>query len=206
MTTSGSRFSSEDYERHHALKAAALERLLGPMHGLVGHAIIPYAVGGPVDMYYFPNATDGTAFVTMELIEPDGTGPLPSKVGTYELVAFTRHKIDDPSSERAFKTIERRMCGVFTTLGRYSTQAILNPGETCEVPAKDRGRCVVLDEFTSAERRFLIGDRAHALLLCIEVFPEEMSFAMENGSGLLLDRLKSHGFYPFSDLDRQPVA
>jgi hypothetical protein len=200
-------FSSEDYERHHALKAAALERLLGPMHGLVGHAIIPYFVGGAVDMYYFPNVTEGTACVTMDLIEPDGTGPLPSKAGTYELIAFTRHKIGDASAAEAFKAIERRICGIFTTVGRYSKGATLNPGETCEVPVKGGpNRRLVFDEFTNAERRFAIGDKVHALLLCIEVLPQEMKFAMKHGSRQLLDRLKSHGAYPYSDLDRQPVV
>lgn len=161
----GEGFSPEDYERHHALKAAALERLLGPMQGLVGHAIIPYFVGGAVNMYYFPNVTDGTACVTMELIEPDGTGPLPSKAGTYELIAFTRHKIGDPSCAEAFKAIERRICGIFTTVGRYSTEATLNPGDSCEVPAKGGpNRCLVFDEFTNAQRRFAIGDKMHALL------------------------------------------
>lgn len=200
------RFSSEDYDRHYKLKAEALERLLGPMHCAVGHAIIPYAVGGAVDMYYFPNAAEGTACVTMELIEPDGTGPLPSKNRTYELIAFTRHKIGDPSSEDAFNSIERRICGIFTTVGRYSACATLNPGDTCEVPAMGGpSRCLVFDEFTSAQQQFVIGEKEHALLLCIEVFPEEMKFAMKHGSGALLERLKTHGVYPYSDLDRDQV-
>jgi hypothetical protein len=200
-------FSPEDYERHHALKAAALERVLGPMHATVGHAIIPYFVGGAVDMYYFPNVTEGTACVTMELIEPDGTGPLPSRVGTYELIAFTRHKIGDSSCAEAFKAIERRICGIFTTVGRYSAGATLNPGDTCEVPVQDGpNRCLVFEEFTNAQRRFQIGDRVHGLLLCIEVLPREMEFAMRHGSGPPLDRLKSQGAYPYSDLDRQPVV
>jgi hypothetical protein len=200
-------FSGEEYDRHHALKTTALERVLGPMHGLVGHAIIPYYVGGAVDMYYFPNATEGTACVTMELIEPDGTGPLPSDAGTYELIAFTRHKVGDPSSAAAFKAIERRLCGIFTTVGRYSTSATLKAGETCEVPARNGpNHCLVFDEFTNAQRRFQIEDRVHGLLLCIEVFPQEMEFGMEHGSGILLERLKSQGAYPYSDLDRAPVV
>ena len=78
-------FSGEDDDRHYALRRAAPERVLGPMHGLVGHAT--YYVGGAVDMSYFPNVTEGTACATLELIEPDGTGPLPSEAGTYELIA-----------------------------------------------------------------------------------------------------------------------
>jgi hypothetical protein len=107
----------------------------------------------------------------------------------------------------AFKAIDRRICWIFTTVGRYSTSATLNPGDTCEVPAKEGpNHCLVFDEFTNAQRRFLIGDKVHALLLRIEVLPKERKFAMQHGSGPLLDRLKSHGAYPYSDLDRQPVV
>jgi hypothetical protein len=143
----------------------------------------------------------------MELIEPDGTGPLPSNIGTFELVAFTRHKIGDPSSEPAFKTIELRVRRIFTTVGRYSTEAVLNPKDTCEVPEDDAPpHCLVFDEYAGPQRPFLIGDKEYGLLLCIEVFPQEMDFAMQHGSQLLLDRLRSQGVYPFSDLDRKPVV
>ncbi|MCM8899742.1 hypothetical protein KVG29_00700 [Caldicoprobacter algeriensis] len=66
------RFSDEDYKRHYELKLKSLENILGKMHEFVGHSVIPFQAGGAVDMYYFPNAIDGTAFVTMKLIEPDG--------------------------------------------------------------------------------------------------------------------------------------
>jgi hypothetical protein len=49
------------------------------MHGFVGHAIIPFQIGGAVDMYYFPNGIPGTGFATVELIEPDGSGPKPHR-------------------------------------------------------------------------------------------------------------------------------
>ena len=29
--------------------------MLGKMEGLIGHAIIPFYIGGTVDMYYFSN-------------------------------------------------------------------------------------------------------------------------------------------------------
>ena len=77
-------------EEFHELKGKGLERVLGPMHGYVGHAIIPYEVGGPVDMYYFAQPDGSTAFATMELLNYDGSGPKNSSIGTYELVAFTR--------------------------------------------------------------------------------------------------------------------
>lgn len=102
------RFTEEDYKRHYELKLKSLENILGKMHEFVGHSVIPFQAGGAVDMYYFPNAIDGTAFVTMELIEPDGSGPKPNRMGTYELIAFTRHKIDEGfNQDSKFYKIEK---------------------------------------------------------------------------------------------------
>jgi hypothetical protein len=217
------KFSDEEYERHYQAKQEALERILGPMHDLVGHAIIPFQVGGAVDMYYFPNGIPGTGFATMELIEPDGSGPKPNRIGTYELVAFTKHRIsgkaydilphgsDDKTVNNApndegspFNRMERRMCGILTTVGFYSYDAVLNPGDTCEVPGKEGEphRCLILDQYRES---FQIGDQRHCLLLCLEVFRSEMEYAMQNGSAVVLQKLKEKGYYPYSDLDREPV-
>jgi hypothetical protein len=201
-------FSADDYNRYHELKTQGLERILGPIYELVGHAIVPFQIGGAVDMYYFPEALDGTAFATMELIEPDGSGPKPSLIGTYELVAFTKHKIADTASEEVFNAIERRICGIFTSIGNYSYHAQLNPLDTCEVPGKEgeENRCLVFDEYKKPGVEFEIGDSRHGLLLCIELFRSEMEYAMENGAHTLIDYLKAEGHYPYSDLDREPVA
>ncbi len=205
-------FTEEEYNRDYELKKAGLERVLGPMHDMVGHAIIPYAVGGTVDMYYFLNGIPGTGFATMELVEPDGSGPKPNRVGTYELVAFTKlpyvERERGAENSSPFEKIERRLCAIFTVTGRYSTMAVLNPGETCEVPAGEgeENRCLVLDEYRGDDVDFRIGDRRHCLLLCIEVFRKEMEYAMEHGSEKLLTKLKEAGHYPYSDLDRDPVV
>lgn len=196
------------FERDYELKRAGLETLLGPMHDLVGHAIIPFQVGGAVDMYYFPDSGAGTAFATMELIEPDGSGPMPSRLGTYELVSFTKLRIGDETVKERFDAIERRLCGLMTTIGFYSFEAVLNPRDTCEVPVKEGepNRCVVFDEYTRDGIGLQVGDRQHGLLLCIEVFRREMEHAMEHGSDSLIQRLEQAGHYPFSDLDREPVV
>lgn len=201
-------FSDEDYSQHYQLKKAGIEKVLGPMHDMVGHAIIPFQVGGPVDMYRFPKAREGTAFVTMELIEPDGSGPQPSRIGTYELVAFTKHKVDDLDSRNRFSEAELRIRSIFTSVARYSYYAVLNPLETCEVPAAEGepNRCLVFDEWKKRGTDFRIDGKKHGLLLCIEVFQGEMEFAIQHGSKVLLERLKEKGYYPYSDLDREPVV
>ena len=54
---------SHDTQKHDEKKQQALEAILGKMHGFVGHAIIPFQVGGAVDMYYFPETEYGMGFV-----------------------------------------------------------------------------------------------------------------------------------------------
>lgn len=200
-------FGDEEYQQHYDLKLQGLERVLGKMYHLVGHAIIPFQVGGPVDMYYFPNASKGTAFATMELIGPDGSGPRPSRIGTYELIAFTKRKIGDENDKAAFEQIERRICGIFTVLGRYSYEARLNPLETVEVPVgeDEPNRCLILDEYRKPGVDFVIGKSRHGLLMVIEVFRSEMEYAMKHDSQAVLSKLKKKGHYPYSDLDRETV-
>ncbi len=202
-------FTEEECELDYDQKSDGLESVLGKMHDLVGHAIISFAVGGAVDMYYFPNHIKGTGFATMELLEPDGTGPLPNRLGTYELVAFTKHDYNDSEDvQTPFNLIERKVCGFFTTIGFFSREAVLNPNETCEVPngEGEENTCLVFDLYEPDNKKFKIGNRQHHLLLCIQVFRSEMEFSRANGSEQLFDKLKQAGYYPYSDLDRKPVA
>jgi len=206
------KFSDEEYELHYEVKKEALEKVLGPMHDLVGHAIIPFQVGGAVDMYYFPQALPGTGFATMELIEPDGSGPRPNRAGTYELLAFTQHNftpVDTESDQSSpFNLIERHICGIFTSIGNYSYHATLKPLDTCEIPGDEgqENNCLIFDEFRKDGIEFRINGKKHCLLLCIEIFRSEMEYARKNGGQTLLTKLKNNGFYPYSDLDRKPVV
>jgi hypothetical protein len=202
-------FTEREHELDYELKSQGLENVLGKMHNLVGHAIIPFAVGGAVVMYYFPNHIKGTGFATMELLEPDGAGPLPNRLGTYELIAFTKHDYDSSEDAQApFNLVERRVCSTFTSIGCFSRQAVLNPSDTCEVPngVGEENTCLILDLYEPDNKEFKIGARKHHLLLCLEIFRSEMEFARANGSEKLFLKLKESGHYPYSDLDRQRVA
>jgi hypothetical protein len=201
-------FSQEQYDKDYEEKEKGLEDVLGKMYGMVGHAIIPFSVGGAVDMYYFPNHIQGTGFATMELLDPDGNGPKPNRLGTYELVAFTKEPYNESGEiQTTFNLIERRICGIFTTIGNYSFQAVLNPNETCEVPTGgEENRCLLFDNYQCDNKEFKVGARKHHLLLCLEIFRSEMEFARKNGSSELLILLREKGHYPYSDLDREPVA
>ncbi len=163
-------------------------------------------------MYYFLNGLSGTGFATMELIEPDGSGPKPNRIGTYELVSFTKQTMPPPDDEsdrsHRFNEIERRMNSIMTAVGFYSCEAVLNPGDTCEAPAPEGepNRCLIFDQYAPGGVEFFIGGKRHCLLLCQEVFRSEMEYAMEHGSAALLKKLESAGLYPYSDLDREPLA
>jgi len=215
-----------DYEQFAVAKQGGLERVLGPMHDMVGHALIPFHAGGNVDMYYFPHGIPGTGFATMELIGPDGSGPLANVIGTYELVAFTRLPMDKgdlplgetdaygaPASgaleatPTPYDEMERRMCDILTVVAHYADEAVMNPGDTCEVPVAEGEPtiCLILDEYSPDGLQFEIAGAKHCLLLCMEVHRSEMEYAMEHGSASVLKRLRASGHYPYSDLNRHPV-
>jgi hypothetical protein len=112
-----------------------------------------------------------------------------------------------PDGNDPFKKIERRMCEILTVVGRYSFEAVLNPGETCEIPGKEGepNKCLIFDEYQENGIPFDIDGKKHCLLLCLEVFRSEMEYAMKNGSAPVLRKLKEKGHYPYSDLDRESV-
>jgi len=201
-------FSQEQYNLDYELKTKGLENILGAMEELVGHAIIPFAVGGAVDMYYFSKHIPGTGFATMELLDPNGNGPKSNRLGTYELVAFTRQPYNvSQDTQTPFNLIERHICGIFTAIGGYSYDAVLQPNATAEIPEEEKENiCLVFDHYQPNGTEFRIGERQHHLLLCLEVFRSELEFALENGGAELLEKLKQAGHYPYSDLDREPVV
>jgi hypothetical protein len=185
-----------------------MESWLGKEHDLVMHAIIPYAFGGGLDLYYYPNGLFGTAIATKELSNSPDEGSSNDVYRTYELVMFTRHAVDleqakDPKTP--FGRIHASMNSVLNSIARYSAQATLNPRQTCEFPADMKnvgGKCLIFAQFTQPSAK----TENFGLLAVIEVFRSEIDFARKNGGGKLLQRLKDHGHYPFSDLDREAVV
>jgi len=195
--------TQEWYER----KTALMVDVLGKEHDVVMHAIIPYAIGGGLDLYYFPNGIEGTAIATKELCETPDQGSSNDVFGSYELVMFTRHRIslDDAKDEAtAFGRVHRSINAILNRIAPYSAQATLNPNETCEFPEDMEsvgGKCLIFDAYGL--------DAVHAefgLLAIIEIHRSEMDFARKHGGGELIAKLKRAGYYPYSDLDRSAVA
>lgn len=214
-------FSTEELNEFDQAKEKALEKILGPIDEVVGHAIVPFQVGGEVDMYYFSQYLPGTVCPTMELISLIGKSPKPNRMGTYELVTCTRLKntldITEPPADRfkrfqenrltLFEIIDNRLKRIMTMIGFYSYDAVLQPGQTADLPwGEGEVKHLIFDEFDTRGVPFEINGKRHGLLLIMEIFASELEYARRYGSGLLFDKLKDAGVYPYSDMDRQPVV
>lgn len=189
-------------------KCRLLEKSLGKAHDTVMHSIIAYPVGG-LDLYYYPNAVPGTAIATLELSEMPNEGSSNDDFRSYELVMFTKYELDLDAvrdSDSPFGKAHRNISRILNPIARYSSEATLNPRETCEFPAemeKVGGKCLIFDGY--ARHSDDVADN-FGLLAIIEVFRREMNFARKRGGVKLIDRLKERGHYPYSDLDRDPVV
>lgn len=190
-------------------KSKLMEKMLGKEHDMVMHAIIPYVVGGGLDLYYYPNGIPGTAIATKELTELPDEGSKNRTFSCYELVMFTRHPLDlkqAKDKDTAFGKAHSNINAVLNVIARYSAEANLNANETCEFPAdmpKMGGKCLIFDSIGQHSDERV---KSFGLLAIIEIFRSEMQFAMEHGGGQLLAKLKAAGHYPYSDMDRQPVV
>jgi hypothetical protein len=199
------RAEEEWYER----KSKLMGDILGWEHDMVMHAIIPYALGGGLDLYYFPNGIAGTAVATKELSELPNEGSSNKRFSCYGLVMFTRRTLnldDAKNKETAFGKAHANINIILNHMAPYSATASLNPNETCEFPAGMDlvgGKCLIFDDYGSHTEKSV---RRFGMLAVIEVFRSEMNFARTHGGAQLIAKLKSAGHYPYSDLDREPVA
>lgn len=203
-----------------AAKQAAMERALGPMDEMVLHSLIPFFLGGGLDLYTFRKCMPGTVVATQELI---GRGrserPKKSRIGAYELVACLRPgvAIETESGDGTAMVTGGERDGIglvramLNPISQYAFMAKLNPGETAEIPM-DEGEPnlpVLFDEFRSVDwglAPFEIGDERFGLLLCVPLHWSELAFARREGTGKLKERLEGAGVWPYADLGRVAVV
>lgn len=182
---------------------------LGSEHDEVMHAMIPFSLGGGLDLYYFPESPDGTAIATKELSPAPNEGPSNRIYGSYELVMFTRRALDlDAAGDEStpFGRVHRSIHHILNCIGPYCLEgATLDPCETGEVPAEEGlpNHCVIFDGYASHSDDVV---RRFGLLVAIEIFRTEMEYARKRGARKLIDKLKKSGSYPCSDLDRKAVV
>ena len=195
--------AQEWYDR----KSALMANILGEEHDTVMHAMIPFAIGGGLDLYYFPNGIEGTGVATKELSEFPGEGSSNDVFDCYELVMFTRQPIslDDAQDEStAFDQVHGSINAILNSIASYSSQATLNPNETCEFPEDFQtigGNCLIFDAYGTDKEHSEFG-----LLAVIEIHRSEMDFARKNGGVRLIQKLKKSGVYPYSDMNRPTVV
>lgn len=200
-------WNAEALDLYFEQKNELMPKILGKQYPSVGHAIVGFNVGGAVDMYYYEPKEGGTLFATQELVRPTGEKSVKNAKGYYELVALTKQPFANVKiGEGPFGEIERRMCGIFTGVARFSYKAKLEPLETCEFPVHgEDNRCLIFDSYEGYQAFQLEGE-THSFLLIIEVFRTEMEYARANGTQRLIELLKEKGHYPYSDLNREPVV
>jgi hypothetical protein len=54
----------EAWQAWYDRKSTLMEEMLGKEHDMVMHSMIPYAIGGNLDLYYYPNGVTGTGVAT----------------------------------------------------------------------------------------------------------------------------------------------
>ena len=200
-------YDEETLNKWYEDKAAKMEQILGKQHDMVMHAIIPYAIGGGLDLYYYPNDIEGVGIATMELCETPGEGSSNDQYELYEIVMFTRHALDMDKAKddnTPFGKAHHTINAVLNCVAPYSAQAKLNHNDTCEFPAEMDtvgGKCLIFQAYKGGEERQPFG-----MMAVIEIFRDEMNYARENGTATLVEKLKAAGHFPYSDLDRDPVV
>jgi hypothetical protein len=194
-------------------KQRSLDAALGPMEDTVIHAIIPYFIGGSLDLYPYRRHIPGTVYVTQELLTLDvRSRPKKSRDGWFELAVAFRDseqealKSATSASDGEMPASVGLASGLLNPIARYSEMAALGPGETAELPGDDGepNTCIVLDRLACGA--LSAGGTPFFLLLVIQVHPAELAMARSKGSAALIALLKRRGYYPYSNLDRPSVA
>lgn len=185
-------------------KQASLERVLGAMDEMVFHALIPFFIGGGLDLYTFSACIPGTVFATQELIgrEPENR-PMKGRLGHFELVACL-----PPGLGRDDEAGVRLINQVLNPIAQYAFDAVLSPGETAELPVGegDETMGLLFDEFNPKGVAFEVSGERFGLLLCMPIHKSGLVFARSSGAEVLIKKLRSAGAWPYADLTRAAVV
>ena len=177
----------DDWEEVWDARADALAQVLGAGHNQVFHARHPFALGGQADVMAFHHHLDGVVYVTAEL-----TGKPDACYAGYDLMICHRAPQDWGPN-------------VISRLAPYTQQAYIGSGESMDIddatPADSRIKAFIFDTYAT----FSLFGRENELRLCIGITKAELQYKMEHGPERLLEVLKRHGVYPFTDLGRDSV-
>ena len=179
--------TDDDWQEVWDARADALSQVLGADYDNALHAPHPFSLGGNADVLVFPRQPSGVMYVTAEL-----TGKPDASYADYELMICHRSP-DDWGPE------------VISRLAPYTQEAYIGAGESMDIdnatPADSRIKAFLFDTYAT----FTLFGQPNELRLCIGITKPELEFKLRHGAEPLLERLKRHGVYPFTDLDRESV-
>jgi len=179
--------AEDDWEEVSDARAAALASVLGPGDGMVFHAPHPFGLGGNADVLGFFHHLPGAVYVTAEL-----TGKPEACYANYELMICHRAASDWGPN-------------VISRLAPYTQQAYIGAGESMDIddatPHDSRIKAFFFDTYAT----FTLFDHECELRLCLGITKQELQFKLDHGPEQLLERLKRHGVYPYTDLGRESV-
>lgn len=177
----------DDWEEVWDRRAEALAQVLGPAHDQVFHAPHPFALGGQADVVAFFHHLPGAAYVTAEL-----TGKPDACYADYELMICHRAPNDWGPN-------------IISRLAPYTQNAYIGAGETMDIDSGTPPNSLIKAFIFDAYASFTLFGQDLGLRLCLGITKAELKFKMEHGAEVLLARLKRHGVYPYTDLDRQSI-
>ena len=129
----------------------------------------------------------GATYVTAEL-----TGKPNAVYADYELMVCHRQKSDwGPNA--------------VSKIAVYSQQAYINDGDSIDladgVPDGSEIAALIFHTYDTFE---LYGT-SYDLRLCLGITKDELDFKVANGPAALIQRLKQHNTYPYTDFDRASI-
>ena len=178
--------ADDNWEEIWNARADALSRVFGPMHDRIYHAVVPFFLGGQADVVAFHHHLSGVVFVTAEL-----TGEPDASQATYELMICNRSPSDWHPN-------------VISRLAQYTLETHIGASETMDIdsasPSNSQIKAFIFDTYRTFT---LFGSECELRL--VGITKAELDYKMEHGSDELLSRLKAHGIYPYTDLERQSI-
>ena len=198
-------------ERWLAHRTAFMQRVLGKRLKTYKPSGWPFKLGGKVDIFFYPRGIPGTGFATLDLSQILQLASQNKVFDYYELVMFTRAPMSLPKLKRRTTKLGRAFHnarGLLTSIGWGSAERSLNPGNTVEFPddgEEHAGKCFIVDDY-SGHRGVVDKHLKFGVMVVIEIFRSEMKWACKRDGSKLIAKLKEAGHYPYTDMNRKPVA
>jgi suppressor of fused protein SUFU len=171
-------------------RLAVMEGVLGKSDDMVGHATIPFDIGGAADIVCFHHHVNGIVSVTAELIGCDEQ--IKNRLGNYELMICQRQKDDWGDN-------------LISQLAQYTLDSKLEPGETMDIGSAVPDGATIAALLFFKYATFRVRGRKCGLLLCLGITADELAAAHAGRRDAVEQALVESGVYPFTDVARKSV-